>query len=67
MRVVLLVGLINMTILGVLLASMVFSADASDCDAACKEEIRQTIEDIVGKDGNRFDPKQGLDETLGRG
>jgi hypothetical protein len=66
-RVLVLIGLVNMLIFGALFASMVFFPESSDCDAACKEEIRRTIEDIVGKDGNQFDPKEGLDETLGNG
>lgn len=67
-RVLILIGLINMLIVGAVLASMVFFPESSsDCDAACKEEIRRTIEDIVGKDGNEFDPQEGLDDTLGNG
>lgn len=64
-RVLLLIGVINIAILGGLFVSMVFFPEkSSDCDAVCREEIRRTIEDIAGKDGNQFDPKEGLDDTL---
>ena len=64
-RVLLLIGVVNIAILGGLFVSMVFFPErSSDCDAVCREEIRRSIEDIVGKDGNQFNPQDGLNETL---